>query len=217
MFAKRKVQLLLAFAILLLALAVGCTGFFQNPQIVTLTVGPQNASIQQGSNLQMSAIGTFDDGSTKTLSSNVFWSSSDTAVAPITPTGLVTAASSGTSTITASSGATTGTTTLTVTLMNVTGITVTPSSRSVPLGGTTTYTCLATVSGQSQQVDISASVTWTVTTSGGATANNISITNQQSPATVTVNSNATPGNYTVTATYITNSQTFTNSATLVVQ
>src|SRR5690242_21099184 len=101
---SRKLQICFAFgALFLLALGVGCTGFFQDPQIVTRTVGPQSANIQQGSTVHMSAIANYDDGSTKTLNSNVFWSSSDTDVAPITQGGLVTGASPGTATITASS------------------------------------------------------------------------------------------------------------------
>src|SRR5205823_7709278 len=98
---KKKLQLLCAFtALLLLAGLVGCTGFFQNPVLTTLTVGPQAPNIQQGSTLQMSATGTFDDGSTKTLTSGVFWSTSDTSIASVTSGGKVTAASAGTATIT---------------------------------------------------------------------------------------------------------------------
>src|SRR5579864_3682570 len=107
---KRKLQLLAGLTVLLLlAAAVGCRGFFQSPVLTSLTVGPQSPNIQQGTSLQMSAIGTFDDGSTKTLTSSVFWSSSDMTVASITSGGRVTGASSGTATITASSGASSGT------------------------------------------------------------------------------------------------------------
>jgi len=84
-------------------------GFFVDPVLTGLSVGPQSPNIQQGTTLEMSAIGTDDDGRTKTLTSNVFWSSSNTSVAPLTSGGRVTGASSGTSTITASSGAASGT------------------------------------------------------------------------------------------------------------
>src|SRR5438105_8726074 len=94
---KRKLHILLAITLLiLLAVAVGCRGFFRDPQIVTLQVGPQNATIVQGTTIQMSAVATFDDGSTKTLTRNVLWQSSDMTVAPITQAGLLTAASIGT-------------------------------------------------------------------------------------------------------------------------
>jgi thiamine pyrophosphokinase len=214
--AKRKLQLLTAFATLLsLALAVGCRGFFKDPQLTSITVGPQNANIQQGTTLQLSAIGNFDDGSTSTLTKGVLWSSDDAAVASISQSGIVTGVSSGTATASASSGAITGTTTITVTLNNVTAITIDPNNRNVALGGTATYTCSATVSGGST-VDVTGSVTWSVTDSTGAAAANISISNQTNPATVTVNSNATVGTYNVNASYVTNSQTFTDTATLTV-
>ncbi|PYX62695.1 MAG: hypothetical protein DMG74_19860, partial [Acidobacteria bacterium] len=66
--AKRKLYLCLVFIALLgMIFAVGCRGFFVNPTLTTVTVGPSTPSIQQGKTLQMTATGTFDDGSTKTL------------------------------------------------------------------------------------------------------------------------------------------------------
>jgi Big-like domain-containing protein/immunoglobulin I-set domain protein len=213
----RKLQLLVAFTTLFsLAGAVGCRGFFKDPQLTSITVGPQNVNLQQGDTLQMTAVGNFDDGSTATLTSGVFWSSSDDTIASITQGGTVTGVRSGTVTISASSGATTGTTTVVVVLNNVTAITISPNNQNVALGGTTTFTCDATVSG-GPPVPITSSVTWTVTDSTGAAAANISISNQTDPATVTVNSNAATGTYTVNASYTTNSQTFTDTATLTVQ
>jgi uncharacterized protein YjdB len=211
---KRKLQLLGGFALLLLlAFAAGCTGFFQNPVLTGLTIGPQSPNIQQGTTLQMSAIGTYDDGSTKTLTSGVFWSSDNMSVAPITSGGRVTGASSGTATITGSSGAQSGTSTVTVTLNNVTAITIMPPSLTIAAGNMGTLQVFATAGGT--QVDVTATVTWTITDSSGNPATNISITTQTSPATITVNSTATTGNYTVTATYSGNT-TFTKSITLTV-
>src|SRR5215469_8402806 len=147
---KRKLQLLGGFTVLLfVAAAIGCSGFFVDPVLTGLTVGPQSPNIQQGTSLQMSATGTYDDGSHKTLTSSVFWSSSDTAVAPITSGGRITGTSSGTATITASSGAASGTSTVTVTLMNVTGITLQPPSLTIARGTSGTIMALATVTGMS--------------------------------------------------------------------
>ncbi len=211
---KRKLQLLAGLvALLLLALAVGCSGFFQNPVLTGLTVGPQSPNIQQGTSLQMSAIGTYDDGSTKTLTSGVFWSSDDTNVAPITSGGRVTGASSGTATVTASAGAQSGTSTVTVTLNNVTSIMIRPTSLTIARGNMGTLTVFATAGGT--QVDVTSTVTWAITDSSGNIASNISITTQTSPATITVLSTATAGSYKVTATYSGNT-TYTNSITLTV-
>jgi trimeric autotransporter adhesin len=214
----RKLQLLVAFTTLFsLAGAVGCRGFFQDPLLTSITVGPQNVNLQQGQNVTMTAVGNFNDGKQAPLTSGVFWSSSDENIASISPTGIVTGVASGTATISASSGAITGTTTITVVLNNVTAITISPNSANAALGSTTTtFTCSATVSG-GPPVDVTSSVNWSVTDSTGAAAANISISNSTNPATVTVNSNATPGTYTVNASYTTNSQTFTDTATLIVQ
>ena len=63
----RKLQLLVAFTTFFsLAGAVGCRGFFQDPQLTSITVGPQNTNLQQGNTLQMTAVGNFNDGSTAT-------------------------------------------------------------------------------------------------------------------------------------------------------
>jgi hypothetical protein len=211
---KRKLQIMAGLAtLLLLAAAVGCKGFFQNPVLTGLTVGPQSPNIQQGTTLQMSAIGTYDDGSTKTLTSGVFWSSDNTNVAPITSGGRVTGASSGTATITASASAQSGTSTVTVTLNNVTSIMIQPTSLTLPRGNSGQLTVMATAGGT--QVDVTSTVTWTITDSSGNPAQNISITTQTSPATVSTTSSTLPGTYKITATYSGNT-TFTNSITLTV-
>jgi len=144
--------------LLLFAMAIGCTGFFVNPTLTSLTVGP-TATINQGQTVQMSAVGTYNDGSTKTLGSGVFWSSSDTGIATINSGGLVTGVSPGDATINASAGAVSGSTTVTVSL-NVTAIKVTPISASIAQGGTEQYTAMGTYNGK--QVDISTSVTWNI-------------------------------------------------------
>ena len=79
----RKLQLLVAFTtFFFLAGAIGCRGFFQDPQLTSITVGPQNTNLQQGNTLQMTAVGNFNDGSTSTLTRGVSWSSSDTEPDP---------------------------------------------------------------------------------------------------------------------------------------
>src|SRR5947208_17015710 len=122
----RKIQLLLAFAALaMLALSLGCRGFFVNPTLTGITVGP-TATIQQGKTVQMSATGNFDDGTTKALGKGVYWSSATDTVATIdSTTGIVTGASQGTSVITGEHGSISGTATLTVSLANITARKVT--------------------------------------------------------------------------------------------
>ncbi len=70
--------------------------------------------MQAGSTQQFTATGTYSDNSTKDITSQVTWSSSNTAVASINAAGLATAPAAGTTTISAVQGGITGTTTLTV-------------------------------------------------------------------------------------------------------
>src|SRR5438445_13383138 len=115
----RKIQLLLAFAALaMLALSLGCRGFFVNPTLTGITVGP-TATIQQGKTVQMSATGNFDDGTTKALGMGVFWSSATDTVASIdSTTGIVTGVSRGTSVIAGATGSGGGPANVAVSLEN---------------------------------------------------------------------------------------------------
>ena len=196
---NRKPRVLAALiAVFLLALAVGCRGFFVNPVLTTITVGPNNQNLQQNSTLQMSARGTYDDGSVKTLTSNVSWSSSSPDVASITSGGLAKGLTSGTTTISASAETITGQATLNVVLIGVTSISITPTGQTVIKGGSQPYTCMATVSGQPAPVNVTATVTWTLP---DVTDSSITITNGQDPATLTVTSSAASGSHTIQATY----------------
>ncbi len=79
---KKKFEILAAFATLLLfAVGVGCNGFFVDPVLTSVTVGP-TATINQGGTVQESAVGTYNDGSSKSLT-NVQWSSDTESVATV--------------------------------------------------------------------------------------------------------------------------------------
>jgi trimeric autotransporter adhesin len=158
-------------SLLSLALAGGCTGFFVNPTLSSLTIGPQDQTITVNPlvTLQMSATGQYSDGSTQNLTGKVLWSSSDTTCATINSGGLVSPATSVsgicTSTISASyQTATAATTTVTVSEGTPTSINLTVSSGGTnPSPGTTiTFTAMATFPGSTTPQDISSSVTWIV-------------------------------------------------------
>ncbi|HTS58474.1 MAG TPA: Ig-like domain-containing protein [Terriglobales bacterium] len=197
---------------LVCAIGPGCNGFFVNPTLTSITVGP-SATINQNGTVQMSAVGTFNDGSTQSLS-NVFWSSSDTTVAAINGAGLVTGISPGSATITGASGTVSGTATVTVSISNVTGITISPTSANATINGTQSFKAMATVSGGSP-VDVTTTATWTISaTSSGSTAD-FTIVGGQDPAVVTVQATAMVGEVaTVTATYVSGVNTFTANAML---
>jgi len=201
----KNLQLSGVLAVLLtLALAVSCGGFFVNPTLTAVSVGPQNLQLNVSEQWTMTATGTYSDGTQKQLNSGVTWNSSDsTTVSVGRTTGQVTGLQIGTSTISASAGscsACSGSTSVTVVLQGVTSITVSPSNQTVQIGGTPVFfTALANGS-----TDITnAGATWTVVDSGG--------TDQTSNFTLSFlagsgegflpNSTVTPGTYKVRATY----------------
>lgn len=156
---KSKPQLWTMYCcFLLVVLAVGCNGFFVSPVLTTMAVGPQ-ATIQQGSTVQMSAVGTYNDGSSNQITSSIFWSSSAPDVAVVNGSGLVTGLLPGSTTITGASSTVTGSTTITVVLTGLTDITISPATLTVTGGTPVTYSATGTAGGQ--QLDITSSVTWT--------------------------------------------------------
>jgi hypothetical protein len=228
--SRNKLRIAGSFAtLLILALGLGCKGFFQNPILTTITVDPPTPSITQGATQQMTASATYQDGSTSSLTggtscsgNTVCWSSSDTTVATITTGGLVTGVGQGTSTLTAASGAITGSTQATVILSNISnfqicegtfGATTACSSGSTPLtwnvpnatsGSQETFIVQGTSSGQT--FDLTTSATWTVP----STATGITCTNSgTSPETCADDGTATAGTTSVIVTYGTNGLTAT--------
>jgi trimeric autotransporter adhesin len=81
----------------------GITNLTISPATITsLTITPVNPTIAIGASVQFKAIGTFSDGKTLDLTSQVTWASSAANVAPISGGGLASGATAGQTTITAS-------------------------------------------------------------------------------------------------------------------
>jgi hypothetical protein len=204
----KNLRLFGSFAILLtLAVAAGCKGFFVNPTLTSVTVGPQ-ATLNINQAIQMSATGTYSDGTQKTLNSGVTWSSSDSTAVSITPSGLATGLTIGSATITGSAGscsACTGTTTVTVALQGVTQVTVTPGSQSVTIGGNPVF-FHATANG-TDITNPQNGTTWTVLDSSNTdqtanfTLSFVSGTGTGTGEGFVPNSGVAAGAYSVTATY----------------
>jgi hypothetical protein len=196
---KRNLRLLATFAALsLLSLAAGCRGFFVNPTLTSLAVAPTSASLILSNTQQISATGTYDDGSTKDLTGSATWTTSDSTVATVSKGGLVTAASNiatppGTATITAASGTLTATSTITVNTGPLTSITINTTTPNPSAGQTVVFTAMGTFSGSSTQQDVTSLVSWT--------SNNTTVIATIAGGTGAVSSTATSGSTTnVTAT-----------------
>lgn len=211
---EQKSRLAGAFAALAaVVITVSCTGFFPKPTLSSITVDPPTPSVTIGATQQMSATGVFNDNSSNTLAggtscsgNTVCWSSSDSTIASITTGGLLTGVATGSTTVTATSGAVSGSTTASVVLGNVTGLTINPTSATITVNSTKTFTAFATISNGSP-VDVSSTASWTT-----GTPTTASVVGGD-PATVTA---LAAGSTTVTATYTTSTTIFTATANIIV-
>src|ERR1035441_4513815 len=123
---RRRLVLATGIAILLCLMCASCTGFFINPSISSIFITPASTTIAVNGTQQLTATGTYSDGSRQPLSgSTVGWSSSDDTVATISNGGLVTGVATGTATITATAQGVSGTGSVTVTVENLTTISIT--------------------------------------------------------------------------------------------
>ncbi|MCJ7494204.1 MAG: Ig-like domain-containing protein, partial [Deltaproteobacteria bacterium] len=148
------------------------------PPLSSIVVTPANPSIPVGVTQPFTATGTFSDGTSRDITAQVTWSSSNTSIATVNSSGLATAVAVGTgTTITATSGKISGSTTLTVNSATLSSISVTPANPSIPAGVPQQFTATGTYS-DGMSYAITAQVTWsssnisaaTVDSSGLATA-----------------------------------------------
>jgi uncharacterized protein YjdB len=138
------------------------------PALVSIAVSPNPSSLPLGETKQLSATGTFTDGTTQDLTPSATWSSSGPTVASVNAAGLAVAKAVGTATISAASGSVAGTASLAVTAAVAVSVNVVPATLSVPLGSGSQLQAIANMSDGTQQT-LSASVTWQTGLSGIAT------------------------------------------------
>lgn len=155
----RRLIALLAAIIIIVVLEPGCDGFFVDPVLTGISVGPA-ATIQTGNTIQMSAVGTYNDGSQKKLSSNVFWSSATPNIASVSSSGLVSGVGPGQATIMGASDTVVGSATVTVTAGNLTSIQVTTKDgvNDIAYGSSEQFVATGTAGGS--PIDVTDSVTW---------------------------------------------------------
>jgi hypothetical protein len=140
--------------------------------LTSLLVLPATPTAAGGTTVQFQAIGTYSDNSTQDLSNQVAWSSSNSAIASISGTGLATVLSAGTTTISAASGGLSSNTTLTGTVPQavLTSLLVLPATPTAAGGTTVQFQAIGTYSDNSTQ-DLSNQVTWNSTNTTVATIN----------------------------------------------
>ena len=127
--------------------------------LTSIAVTPGNPTIAKDSNKQLTATGTYSDGSLANITNAVTWSSADTLVATVNNTGLANGISTGSSLINASAGGVSGSTNMTITSAVLSSIVVSPTNPSLVKGMNKQFAATGTYSDGSV-ADISTSVTW---------------------------------------------------------
>jgi uncharacterized protein YjdB len=131
--------------------------------VASVQVTPSPASTIVGQTVTLTARTL--DGAGNTLTGRIVgWTSSNTAIATVNASGVVTGVASGTATITASSEGVSGTTALTVSGVPVATVTVAPGTATIVAGQTTTLS--ATLKDANGNILTGRTITW----SSGATS-----------------------------------------------
>lgn len=214
---KQKLRVIGALAALAtLASSVSCTGFFVNPTVTSLAIGPANLSLAPDASFQMVATATYSDGSTKDATGQSVWTSSSPNIANFSSPGRITAAGlanlttlPGTTTVSASLG-TVSSSTQTVNVCPVVQtlkLTVNNGGTSATVPGSTqvTFVLDATFNGVTGTTDVTNFATWNIsnTTVLSTITNGTGTTNSGTPGTTTVSGTicgATSNSVTVTTT-----------------
>ncbi len=175
------------------------------PVLVSMAITPANPSIALDNTQQLTATGTYSDGSTQNLTTTATWSSSNTAIATVSNNtgsqGLATSVAQGTTTITAISGSISATTVLTVTPAALVSIAVTPAIPSIPLGTTQQFTATGSYSDGSTQ-NITSTAQWSSSNTSVATINASGLASSvgQGSTTITATSGSISSSTTLTVT-----------------
>jgi len=165
--------------------------------LTAIAISPAGPTVPVNTTQQLTATGSYSDGSTRDLTALVTWSSSTIANATVDVGGLVKGIAAGTSTITATLGSVMGTTSVTVTAPTITSISITPDDMTLAIGIGEQYTASAIYSDGSIQ-DLVSGVTWSSSTLSVATIDNNGLATTLAEGTTTIT--ATVGTFTDSST-----------------
>ena len=140
-------------------------------RLTAITVAPAQPQVPIGGTQQLTATGTFTDGSMRDVTFMVQWSSTLTAVATVSPAGVVTGAEIGQTTINAQMSTVVGSTQVTVVPPALASIDVTPVGSSVAAGRPRQFTATGRYT-DGHTVNLTTMVTWSSTMPAIATISN---------------------------------------------
>jgi hypothetical protein len=199
------------FTALLLSLVVLIVGCGSNTEVATISITPSTQSLAAGQTAQFKATGTIPHGkhpaTTEDVTSLVTWSSSSADLATINASGLATAVSGGTVTITASmAGANPATATLEVTgstgtggggAGNVVKVDVIPGSQAVAAPTQTSQFIAIGTTASGATVDVTGQVGWTSSSTAVGTVTSAGLATGVGQGTTTISAVATNADKTI--------------------
>jgi uncharacterized protein YjdB len=151
--------------------------------LVSISIGG-NGSLSAGASEQLSAQGSYNDSSTQSITGQVTWKSSDTSIATVSSTGILTALKAGTVAITATMGSVTANASVTVTAAVLTTINVGTPSPSLASGGTEQLTATGVYSDNTTQ-SLTTQVIWNISDSKVASLSSAGLLTALKAGTVT--------------------------------
>lgn len=141
-----------------------------------IQVTPSASRVAVGFSRQYTATGLFSDSSTRDITADVTWTTSDATLATISNAdgsrGLASGVSAGTVSIGAQQGTVSGSTLLTVTTATLNAIEVSPAVATIPLGTDRQFSATGTFSDSSTQ-DLTTQVAWASSDAAIATISNV--------------------------------------------
>src|SRR5713101_2317934 len=173
-----------------LASLLGCGGGApaetpSSVRLLVITVTSPGPTIPMGFSQQLTAVGTYSDGTTHFLTSTATWTSLNPLVATISNSGLATGLTPGSTTIQAASGSVSGSTALTVTAATLISMAVAPANPSIPKGATEQFTATGSYTDGSTQ-NLTNTVTWTSLNPAVATISNSGLATGLAPGSTTI-------------------------------
>jgi hypothetical protein len=147
------------------ATASGVTGsttvLTTEAELVSLAVSAGTATVPLGATLQLTATGSFTDGSTRDLTGTAVWNSSSPDIVAVSEGGLASAVAPGSVAVTAVSGKISGAGSLTVSAPAVSSLLIAPASPTVALGDVLLPFVTAKFTDGSAQ-DVTSQVAWSI-------------------------------------------------------
>lgn len=130
------------------------------PVLSSIAVTPANPTVTTLMTTNLTATGTYSDGTTALVTNTATWTSANTGIATVSATGVATGVATGSTNITASqNGIISPVTTITVTSATLVSIAVTPAAPNVAKGLTKQFTATGTYNNMTTG-NITGSVTW---------------------------------------------------------